>query len=62
MTPYKKFIAGVTGLLLGISQIISVNAMTDDISTQTDAPVVQVSNLQYSYDQMELIWAKYLFS
>lgn len=53
MDSYKKIIAGIAGIFIGAAQIISVNAATDDVSVQTDVPVVQVSNLQYSYDQMK---------
>ena len=64
MNSYKKIIAGITGILIGTAQIISVNAATDDVRASADVPVVQVSNLQYSYDQMkqdlETLQEKYL--
>ena len=48
MKTYKKIIAGVTGIFIGVVQGISVNVMAAEVNVQPDAPVVQVSNLQYS--------------
>ena len=53
MKTYKKIIAGVTGIFIGVVQGISVNVMAAEANVQPDAPVVQVSNLQYSYEQMK---------
>ena len=53
MKTYKKIIAGVTGIFIGVVQGISVNVMAAEVNVQPDAPVVQVSNLQYSYEQMK---------
>lgn len=63
MKTYKKIIAGVTGIFIGVVQGISVNVMAAEVNVQPDAPVVQVSNLQYSYEQMksdlEILQEKY---
>lgn len=63
MKTYKKIIAGVTGIFIGVVQGISVNVMAAEANVQPDAPVVQVSNLQYSYEQMkqdlEILQEKY---
>ena len=53
MKTYKNIIAGVTGIFIGVVQGIFVNVMAAEANVQPDAPVVQVSNLQYSYEQMK---------
>ena len=53
MKTYKKIIAGVTGIFIGVVQGISVNVIAAEVNVQPDAPVVQVSNLQNSYEQMK---------
>lgn len=44
---YKKIIFGVVGMLLGISGTFTIKA------SEIITPIVQVSNLKYSYDQMQ---------
>ena len=44
---YQKIIIGAMGILLGLTGIVSIMA------AETVVPIVQVSNLKYSYDQMQ---------
>lgn len=44
---YQKIIIGAMGILLGLIGIVSIMA------ADTVVPIVQVSNLKYSYDQMQ---------
>ena len=44
---YQKIIIGAMGILLGLTGIVSI------IAADTVVPIVQVSNLKYSYDQMQ---------
>lgn len=44
---YQKIIIGAMGILLGLTGIVSIMA------ADTVVPIVQVSNLKYSYDQMQ---------
>ena len=44
---YQKIIIGAMGILLGFIGIVSIMA------ADTVVPIVQVSNLKYSYDQMQ---------
>ena len=44
---YQKIIIGAMGILLGLIDIVSIMA------ADTVVPIVQVSNLKYSYDQMQ---------